>query len=59
MNVNLGFVLIFVENPLKSSLFYKDLFGIDPIEESPTFVMFAINNGVMRGLEQIYRRATR
>lgn len=50
MNNNLGFVLLFVENPLKSSLFYKDIFGMNPIEESPTFVMFALSNGVMLGL---------
>ncbi len=50
MNKNLGFVLLFVENPLKSSLFYKDLFGMDPIEESPTFVMFGLSNGIMLGL---------
>lgn len=46
----LGFVLLFVENPLKSSLFYQDLFGIKPIEESPTFVMFALEGGAMIGL---------
>ncbi|GAB4226006.1 MAG: hypothetical protein Tsb0021_01540 [Chlamydiales bacterium] len=31
MKKNLGFVLLFVENPLKSALFYKDLFEMDPI----------------------------
>lgn len=50
MNTSLGFVLLFVENPLKSSEFYKDLFDLSPIEESPTFVMFALGNGVMLGL---------
>ena len=47
---NLGFVLLFVSNPQKSSLFYQNLFGITPIEESPTFTMFALKNGVMLGL---------
>lgn len=47
---NLGFVILFVENPQKSSLFYKQILGISPIEESPTFVMFAMKNGVMFGL---------
>lgn len=51
---NLGFVLLFVSNPLKSSLFYQDLFGIKPIEESPTFTMFAFSNGVMLGLWSKY-----
>lgn len=51
---NLGFVLLFVSNPQKSSLFYQDIFGITPIEESPTFAMFALKNGVMLGLWSKY-----
>lgn len=47
---NLGFVLLFVENPQKSSSFYQELFEIKPVEESPTFAMFALKNGVMLGL---------
>lgn len=53
-NPQLGFVLLFVANPLKSSLFYQDILGIKPIEESPTFVMFALSNGVMLGLWSKY-----
>lgn len=51
---HLGFVLLFVSNPQKSSIFYQDLFGLKPIEESPTFVMFALDNGVMLGLWSKY-----
>jgi catechol 2,3-dioxygenase-like lactoylglutathione lyase family enzyme len=51
---NLGLVLLFVTNPQKSSLFYQDLFGFKPVEESPTFVMFALSNGVMLGLWSRY-----
>lgn len=51
---SLGFVLLFVSNPQKSALFYQELFGIKPIEESPTFVMFALQNGVMLGLWSKY-----
>jgi predicted enzyme related to lactoylglutathione lyase len=51
---DLGFVLLFVANPQKSSLFYQEIFGIKPIEESPTFVMFALKNGVMLGLWSKY-----
>lgn len=51
---NLGFVLLFVSNPQKSGLYYQDLFGIKPIEESSTFVMFALKNGVMLGLWSKY-----
>ncbi len=50
MNANLGFVLLHVKNPLKSSEFYQDLLELTPIEESPTFVMFALTNGIMMGL---------
>lgn len=51
---SLGFVLLFVANPQKSGLFYQDLFEMKPIEESPTFVMFALHNGVMLGLWSKY-----
>lgn len=50
----LGFVLLFVSNPQKSALFYQDLLGIRPIEESPTFVMFALKNGGLIGLWSKY-----
>lgn len=50
----LGFTLLFVDNPQKSSLFYQDVLGLKPIEESPTFVMFALKNGVMLGLWSKY-----
>lgn len=51
---NLGFVLLFVTNPQRSSMFYQELLEIKPIEESPTFVMFALKNGVMLGLWSKY-----
>ena len=50
----LGLTLLFVTNPQKSSLFYQEILGLKPIEESPTFVMFALNNGVMLGLWSKY-----
>jgi len=52
--MNLNFVLLFVSNPQKSSLFYQELFEITPIEKSPTFVMFALENGMMLGLWNKY-----
>ncbi len=51
---SLGLILLFVANPQKSSLFYQDIFGLTPIEESPTFAMFALKNGVMLGLWSKY-----
>lgn len=50
----LGFTLLFVANPQKSGLFYQEILGLKPIEESPTFVMFALKNGVMLGLWSKY-----
>lgn len=46
----LGLITLFVTNPQKSGLFYQKMLGTNPIEESPTFVMFALKNGVMLGL---------
>ena len=54
LSPTLGFTLLFVENPQKSSLFYQEIFNLKPIEESPTFVMFALKNGVMLGLWSKY-----
>lgn len=51
---SLGFTLLFVANPQKSSLFYQEFFKLKPVEESPTFVMFALKNGVMLGLWSKY-----
>ena len=53
-SATLGFTLLFVANPQKSSLFYQEILGLKPIEESPTFVMFALKNGVMLGLWSKY-----
>lgn len=47
---NLGYVILFVRDPIKSSAFYSRLLGLQPIEESPTFALFAFQNGVMLGL---------
>lgn len=51
---NLGFVLLLVRNPIESAAFYSQYLGIKPIEQSPTFVMFALTNGVMLGLWSAY-----
>lgn len=50
----LGIVLLFVKNPSMSATFYAHLFDIKPIEQSPTFAMFALSNGVMLGLWSRY-----
>ena len=47
---SLGFILLFVKNPIESSLFYSTFFEIEPVEQSPTFVSFMLPNGVLLGL---------
>jgi predicted enzyme related to lactoylglutathione lyase len=49
-NAHLGFVLLFVKNPIESGRFYTKFLGIEPIEQSPTFVSFMLANGVLLGL---------
>lgn len=46
----LGYVLLFVESPIKSAEFYSRLFNLKPIDQSPTFVLFALADGVKLGL---------
>jgi catechol 2,3-dioxygenase-like lactoylglutathione lyase family enzyme len=45
-----NFVLLYVRSPLESAAFYTSLLGKPPVESSPTFVMFALDSGVMLGL---------
>lgn len=47
---NLGLIILFVDNPSTSAAFYKRILSIQPIEESPTFVLFALPNEIMLGL---------
>ncbi|WP_058912397.1 VOC family protein [Entomohabitans teleogrylli] len=43
-------VILYVRNPLASAAFYRELLAAEPVETSPTFVMFALKNGMMLGL---------
>ena len=45
-----NFVLLYVEDPARSAAFYAGILGRDPVEASPTFAMFAANDGLMLGL---------
>lgn len=47
---DLGFVLLFVKNPSISAIFYEKMLGLKPIQQSSTFVLFALTNGVMLGI---------
>jgi hypothetical protein len=37
-----NFLVLYVDNPAASAAFYRDLFGREPSEASPTFVLFAL-----------------
>jgi catechol 2,3-dioxygenase-like lactoylglutathione lyase family enzyme len=45
-----NFILLYVDNPQLSADFYAGLLGKEPVESSPTFAMFPLQNGVMLGL---------
>lgn len=45
-----NFLLLYVASPTASAAFYADLLGTQPVEASPTFAMFALENGMMLGL---------
>ncbi|WP_089175269.1 VOC family protein [Bosea sp. AS-1] len=44
------FILLHVESPAASARFYADLLGQEPLEQSPTFAMFALPSGARLGL---------
>ncbi|MFM9974666.1 MAG: VOC family protein [Beijerinckiaceae bacterium] len=50
-----SFLLLHVESPVASANFYNELLGIPIIEQSPTFAMLPLRDGVMLGL---WSRAT-
>ena len=45
-----NFVIFYVKDPKASAAFYARLLRSEPAEASPTFVMFALQSGVMFGL---------
>ena len=44
------FTILYVANPTRSALFYRVLFGREPVEESPTFAMFVFESGARLAL---------
>lgn len=42
--------ILYVESPAASARLYAALLGREPVESSPSFVMFALESGVMLGL---------
>lgn len=45
-----NFVMFYVDNPAISEQFYTQLFGIQPVQSSPTFAMYILKSGVRLGL---------
>ncbi|CCD94908.1 conserved hypothetical protein [Bradyrhizobium sp. ORS 375] len=45
-----SFLILYVDNPPASAAFYADLLGRPVIEQSPTFAMLPLREGVMLGL---------
>lgn len=45
-----NFVILYVDSPEKSGAFYASLLGRQPVEASPTFAMFVLDNGFKLGL---------
>ena len=47
---DVNFILLYVDSPAASAAFYENLLGGPPVENSPTFAMFAMKSGIMLGL---------
>ncbi|MER8573593.1 VOC family protein [Mesorhizobium sp. M1338] len=45
-----NFVILYVDQPRRSGAFYSALFGREPVESSPTFVLFVLDAGFKLGL---------
>ncbi|MCP9229827.1 VOC family protein [Mesorhizobium sp. LMG 17147] len=45
-----NFVILYVDKPEQSGAFYSALLGRQPVETSPTFVLFVLDNGFKLGL---------
>ncbi|MBI1243562.1 MAG: drug:proton antiporter [Alphaproteobacteria bacterium] len=43
-------VLLYVDSVARSAAFYRSLLAAEPVEESPTFAMFPLAEGMMLGL---------
>ncbi len=45
-----NFTILFVDKPVKSTEFYRNVFGISPVEASETFALFILKSGLKFGL---------
>jgi catechol 2,3-dioxygenase-like lactoylglutathione lyase family enzyme len=46
----LNYLLLAVADPSRSARLYQDLLGLAPVENSPTFALFVLPNGMKIGL---------
>ncbi|TFW23260.1 VOC family protein [Duganella callida] len=44
------YVLLYVDDPIASGHFYAELLARQPVETSPTFVLFVLSSGLKLGL---------
>lgn len=44
------YMLLYVDNPQASGAFYRTLLDCEPVEDSPTFVLFVLQSGLKLGL---------
>jgi predicted enzyme related to lactoylglutathione lyase len=47
---NSTFLILHVDSPYASAVFYSALLERQPVQASPTFVLFAVSTGLMLGL---------
>jgi predicted enzyme related to lactoylglutathione lyase len=47
---DLNYLLLAVKNPRRSAEVYDQLFGVKPVENSPTFVLYVLPTGLKVGL---------
>ncbi|WP_454784357.1 VOC family protein [Legionella sp. WA2024007413] len=50
MYLDPNLIIFYVDNPQVSEQFYERLFNSQPIQSSPTFVMFLLKSGMRLGL---------
>ncbi|HVW92223.1 MAG TPA: drug:proton antiporter, partial [Devosia sp.] len=48
----LNYILLAAANPRKSGALYAKIFGLEPVENSETFVLFVLPSGLKVGLWQ-------
>lgn len=46
----LNYILLAVADPAASKQFYSNLLGLEPVQNSPTFVLYVLSNGMKLGL---------